>query len=51
MSFCLYELALKTHIQDEVREEIILKKSKNNGVINNDFLADLNYLDMVLAGN
>jgi len=50
MSFCLHELALKKHIQDRVREEIQLKKSKNNGVISNDFLIDLHYLDMVLAG-
>jgi cytochrome P450 family 6 len=51
LSFCLYELALKTHIQDRVREEFTSKLSKNNGVINNDFLVDLTYLDMVLAGN
>ncbi|XP_025424020.1 probable cytochrome P450 6a13 [Sipha flava] len=49
LSFCLYELALKTHIQDRVREEFTSKLSKNNGVINNDFLVDLTYLDMVLA--
>lgn len=51
LSFCLYELALKPHIQDRVREEITSKLSENNGAINNDFLVDLNYLDMVLAGN
>lgn len=50
LSFCLYELALKKHIQDRVREEIKLKVSKYNGVVNNDFLTDLNYLDMVLSG-
>jgi len=51
ISFCLYELALKKHIQDKVRKEINWKLSQNNGLINNDFLIDLNYLDMVLAGN
>jgi len=51
ISFCLYELALKKHIQNKVREEINWKLSKNNGLINNDLLIDLNYLDMVLAGN
>lgn len=51
MSFCLYELAMKKHIQDKVREEIKQKISKFNGIINNDFLTDLCYLDMVLAGN
>ncbi|VVC43867.1 Cytochrome P450, E-class, group I,Cytochrome P450,Cytochrome P450, conserved site [Cinara cedri] len=49
MSFCLYELALKKHIQDRLREEIKSKMSKNNGVIDSEFLIDLNYLDMVLA--
>jgi len=51
LSFCLYELALKKHVQDRVREEIQFKISKYNGKIDNDFLIDLNYLDMVLAGN
>lgn len=51
ISFCLYELALKKHIQDKARKEINWKISKNNGLINNDLLIDLNYLDMVLAGN
>lgn len=50
VSFCLYELALKKHIQDKVREEIKLKKLKYNGVIDNDFLIDINYLNMVIAG-
>lgn len=51
ISFCLYELAFKKNIQDKVREEINFKLSKNDGLINNDLLIDLNYLDMVLAGN
>jgi len=51
LAYCLYELALKKNIQDRVREEINLTKSKHNGVIDHDFLNDLNYLDMVIAGN
>jgi len=51
LSYCLYELALKKNIQDRVREEIKLTKSKHNGVIDSNFLSDLNYLDMVIAGN
>jgi cytochrome P450 family 6 len=50
LSFCLHELALKKNIQDRVREEIKLTKIKYNGVINNEFLTDLIYLDMVIAG-
>nr|ATN95983.1 cytochrome P450 6CY18 [Aphis gossypii] len=49
LSFCLYELALKKNIQDRVREEIKLTKIKCNGVIDNEFLTNLNYLDMVIA--
>lgn len=51
MSFCLHELALKKNIQDRVRNEIKLKKHEYNGVINNEFLMALNYLDMVIAGD
>lgn len=50
LSFCLYELALKKDIQDKVRDEIKSLMLKNNGVIDNDLLINLNYLDMVLAG-
>lgn len=51
ISYCLQELALKKHLQDRLREEIILNKSKNNGIINSDFLTSLVYLDMVINGN
>jgi len=51
VSYCLYELALNKHVQDRVRQEIQLKLSKNDGQINHEFLMDLNYLDMVIAGN
>lgn len=50
MSFCLYELALKKPIQDKVREEMNNMKNKHNAEIDNDFLKDLHYLEMVLAG-
>lgn len=50
-SFCLHELSLKKHIQDNVRDEITSKMSKFNGIVDSDFLSELNYLDMVIAGN
>lgn len=50
MSYCLYELALKKHIQDRVRQEMNFMKTKHNGETNNEFLTDLHYLEMVLAG-
>ncbi|XP_025205425.1 probable cytochrome P450 6a13 [Melanaphis sacchari] len=48
LSFCLYELALNQYVQDKLRDEII-SISKQHGQINNDFLVDLHYTDMVLA--
>ncbi|XP_025417942.1 probable cytochrome P450 6a13 [Sipha flava] len=48
-SLCLYELALHKQIQDRVREEINTVKFKYNGEMNNEFLIDLQYLEMVLA--
>jgi len=51
ISYCLYELSLNKSIQDRVREEIQLQLSKNDGQINHELLIDLNYLDMVIAGN
>lgn len=50
ISYCLYELALNRTIQDKLRYDIQLKLSKNDGIINYEFLIDLNYLDMVIAG-
>lgn len=49
LSFCLYQLALHQDIQNKVREEIrsVMKK---HGEFNNDFLVDLQYTGMVLAG-
>jgi cytochrome P450 family 6 len=51
LSFCLHELSLKKHIQDKVRMEIKTKQSKHNGVLDSEFLKELHYLDMVIAGN
>lgn len=50
LSYCLYELALNTSIQDKVRLEVQQKLSENDGKINYEFLMDLNYLDMTIAG-
>jgi len=50
MSFCLYELALKKPIQDKVREEMNATKIRHSGEINDEFLKELHYLEMVLAG-
>ncbi|XP_026810290.1 probable cytochrome P450 6a13 [Rhopalosiphum maidis] len=47
--YCLHELSLNKSIQDKVRQEIQLKLSENDGQINNAFLMDLHYLDMVVA--
>lgn len=50
MSFCLYELALKKPIQDKVRKEMNATKIQHSGEIDDDFLRELHYLEMVLAG-
>lgn len=50
-SFCFYELALHKDIQDRLRAEIISSKIKYGGQLNNEFLEDLHYADMVLDGN
>nr|QIU80473.1 cytochrome P450 monooxygenase CYP6CY24 [Aphis gossypii] len=48
LSFCLYELALNKEIQDKLRAEICSMKAKYNGQLNNDYLMDLTYANMVL---
>ncbi|CAI6346056.1 unnamed protein product [Macrosiphum euphorbiae] len=48
LSFCLYQLALNQNIQEEMRDEMN-SKLKEHGQMNNDFLVDLHYTDMVLA--
>jgi cytochrome P450 family 6 len=50
LSFCLYELALNKEIQDKLREEIWTAKAKHDGQLNNDYLMDLRYTNMVLEG-
>lgn len=50
ISYCLYELSLKKHIQDKVREEINRKKLSYNGEYTYEFLNELKYMDMVYAG-
>lgn len=50
ISFCLYELALKKHIQDRVRDEIVATKARHGDETKNEFLIDLQYMEMVLAG-
>lgn len=50
VSFCLYELALNKEIQDKMRAEICSMKAKHDGQLNNDFLMDLHYTNMVLEG-
>lgn len=49
--FCLYQLALNKDIQDRLREEIVMAKAKNGGELNNDFLINLHYMNMVLEGS
>ncbi|VVC43877.1 Cytochrome P450, E-class, group I,Cytochrome P450,Cytochrome P450, conserved site [Cinara cedri] len=48
MSFRLYELSLKKHIQDKARNEIRCKLSQHGGSITNDFLSELSYLGMII---
>ncbi|XP_050439568.1 probable cytochrome P450 6a14 [Adelges cooleyi] len=49
MSYCLYELALNKTIQDRVRKEMLVAKTKHNGETNSELLTDLSYLGMVIA--
>ncbi|KAE9535944.1 hypothetical protein AGLY_007845 [Aphis glycines] len=48
LSFCLYQLAINQNIQDKMRDEMN-SKLKEHEQMNNDFLMDLHYTDMVLA--
>nr|QIU80468.1 cytochrome P450 monooxygenase CYP6CY49 [Aphis gossypii] len=49
-SYCLYELAINTDIQDRLRAEITSSKIKHGAQINinNEFLEDLHYAEMVI---
>jgi len=49
--FCLYQLALNKDVQDKLRKEIVTTKAKSGGQLNNDFLTNLHYINMVLEGN
>ncbi|VVC35442.1 Hypothetical protein CINCED_3A011882 [Cinara cedri] len=50
LSFCLYELSLKKHIQDKAREEIKSIMAKNSsGEIHNDSFTELTYLNMIIS--
>lgn len=51
LSYCLYELALNSDIQNKLRDEINLTNEKYGGQFTNEFLMDLHYADMVLDGN
>ncbi|KAL5235934.1 hypothetical protein ACI65C_003344 [Semiaphis heraclei] len=46
--FCLYQLALNKDVQDKLRKEIVTTKAKSGGQLNNDFLTNLHYINMVL---
>ncbi|XP_022230419.2 probable cytochrome P450 6a14 [Drosophila obscura] len=50
MAYCLYELALQPDIQRRVREEIeTVLRNMEDGKLTYDALAEMNYLDKVLA--
>lgn len=51
LSFCLYELSFKKHMQEKLREEFIAAKANHNGKVDSELLMGLNYMDMVIAGN
>ncbi|XP_050429640.1 probable cytochrome P450 6a13 [Adelges cooleyi] len=48
MSFCLYELALKTDIQERARKEIAGVKAENGGKLDVECLNKLHYLNMII---
>ncbi|KAF2879259.1 hypothetical protein ILUMI_26905 [Ignelater luminosus] len=48
MSFCLYELALNTDIQDKVRNEIFHVLKAHNGEINYESIGDLKFLSQIV---
>lgn len=51
LSLCLYELALNKDVQDKLRTEINLAREKHDEKLDNDFLVELHYAEMVLNGN
>ncbi|KAJ8889379.1 hypothetical protein PR048_008878 [Dryococelus australis] len=50
MSFTLLELAINPFIQDNLRREIEDVLEIHNHKVTYDAIADMNYLDMVVAG-
>lgn len=49
LAFCLHELAMNAHIQDKLRQHILVTKQKHAD-FNYDYLMDLHYADMVITG-
>jgi cytochrome P450 family 6 len=50
MSFCLYELALNTDIQDRLRNEIDAVLEKHGGSCTYEAIQEMNYLDKTVSG-
>lgn len=50
MSFCLYELALNTEVQEKLRNEIVEVLEKNDNQLTYECIKDMKYLDMVISG-
>lgn len=50
MGFCLYELALNPEIQETLRKEILTYLEENDGELNYEMLAEMDYLDRVIMG-
>jgi cytochrome P450 family 6 len=50
LSFCLYELALHTEIQQSLRAEILQVLSEQDGKLTYDSMHDMSYLDKVVSG-
>jgi hypothetical protein len=50
LSFCLYELALHSEIQQNLRAEILQVLSEQDGKLTYDNMQDMSYLDRVVSG-
>ncbi|XP_034479621.1 cytochrome P450 6a2-like [Drosophila innubila] len=49
MSYCLYELAQHTDIQDKLREEVLSVLENHNGELTYECIKDMHYLDQVIS--
>ncbi|KAM8712362.1 hypothetical protein ACLKA7_012819 [Drosophila subpalustris] len=49
MSFCLYELAQHTDIQDKLRKDIMSVIEKHDGKLTYECIKDMRYLDQVIS--